>query len=338
MDAKRIALYRRIEQARNSRVLVYFTGDRPGLETKMASEVLDYFVHHLDSIRVVDRITLILYTRGGETLSAWSLANLLRTFCNTLEIIIPAKCHSAGTLLCLGADNLVMTKQATLGPIDPSVNTPLNPQLPGGQPIARVPVSVEDVTAFLEQAREALGHEPIGQIFERLTQEVHPLVLGNTYRARSQIRMLGRRLLSNHMDRQENIDKILDFLCSESGSHDYTIYRREARDLLGLPIETPSWEFNYLLKELYDNIAAELELTIPFDLNSVLGGSDQAQYTFRRALIESVSGGAHKFVSEGVISRQRVEIQPGVTGETLGDQRLFEGWRFYDAEVTKQPE
>ena len=332
MDAKRIALYKDIEQARNSKVLVYCTGDRRDLETRMASEVLDFFVHHLDIIKVVDKISLILYTRGGETLSAWSLANLLRTFCDELEIIIPAKCHSAGTLLCLGADNLVMTKQATLGPIDPSVTTPLNPQLPGGEPTARVPVSVEDVTAFLEQAREALGHEPIAQIFESLTQEVHPLVLGHTYRIRSQIRMLGRRLLSNHMDRQEDIDKILDFLCSESGSHDYTVYRREARELLGLPIETPSWEFYYLIKELYDNIAEELELTTPFDVNSVLGSQDRASYTFRRALIESVSGGSHKYVSEGEVVRQKVEVQPGLIGDAIADQRQFEGWRFYDAE------
>ena len=332
MDAERIALYKDIEQARNSKVLVYFTGDRRDLETRMASEVLDLFVHHLDIIKVVDKISLILYTRGGETLSAWSLANLLRTFCDELEIIIPAKCHSAGTLLCLGADNLVMTKQATLGPIDPSVTTPLSPQLPGGEPAARVPVSVEDVTAFLEQAREALGHEPIAQIFESLTQEVHPLVLGHTYRIRSQIRMLGRRLLSNHMDRQEDIDKILDFLCSESGSHDYTVYRREARELLGLPIETPSWEFYYLIKELYDNIAEELELTTPFDVNSVLGSQDRASYTFQRALIESVSGGSHRYVSEGEVVRQRVEVQPGLIGDAIGDQRQFEGWRFYDAE------
>ena len=51
MDAERIALYKDIEQARNSKVLVYFTGDRRGLETKVASEVLDLFVHHLDTIK-----------------------------------------------------------------------------------------------------------------------------------------------------------------------------------------------------------------------------------------------------------------------------------------------
>ncbi len=33
--------------------------------------------------------------------------------------------------------------------------------------------------------------------------------------------------------------RIVQFLVSESGSHDYTINRREARDQLGLKIEKP---------------------------------------------------------------------------------------------------
>lgn len=327
MYSTRTSLYEKIEQARNSKVLVYFTGDRRGLEAQMSSEVVDFFVHHLDKIGVTGKISLILYTRGGETLSAWSLANLLRTFCDQLEIIIPAKCHSAGTLLCLGADNLIMTKQATLGPIDPSVNTPLNPQLPGGQLMAKVPVSVEDVTAFIEHAREALGNEPIAQVFDRLAQNVHPLVIGQTYRVRSQIRMLGERLLSSHIESQGTRDKILNFLCSESGSHDYTINRREARENLCLPIETPSWEFYDLIKTLYNDIAKDLELSIPYDANSILGSKDEANYMFRRALIESLAGGEHTFMSEGVLNRQRVEIQQGVSGYAINDQRRFEGWR-----------
>jgi len=56
------------------------------------------------------------------------------------------KALSAGTLIFIGADTLVMTKQAALGPIDPSVNNPLNPQVTmGNQPMGVVPVSVEAV-------------------------------------------------------------------------------------------------------------------------------------------------------------------------------------------------
>ena len=327
MYSNRISLYQKIEQERETKVLAYVTGDRRGLETQMSSDVLDFFVHHLDKIGAVNKISLILHTRGGETLSAWSIVNLLRSFGDRLEIIIPARCHSAGTLICLGADNLVMTKQSTLGPIDPSVNTPLNPELPGGQPMARVPVSVEDINAFLEHARESLGDDSMTQAFDRLAQHIHPLVLGNAYRVRSQIRMLGERLLSSHITDQATIEEILDFLCSDSGSHDYTINRKEARERLGLPVETPSWGLYDLIKKMYDDIVGELELNTQYEVNSVLHGRNQKNYAFRRALIESVAGGSHVLISEGIITRTTTQIQPGVPGIQISDKRLFEGWR-----------
>jgi ClpP class serine protease len=96
--------------------------------------VFDHFVNHLDKIGVVDRICFIIYSRGGETLSAWSLINLVRQYCDYLIALVPSRAHSAATLMCLGANEIVMTKQATLGPIDPSVNGPLNPQIPGAPP------------------------------------------------------------------------------------------------------------------------------------------------------------------------------------------------------------
>lgn len=332
MYADRIAFYRRIEEARGSRIIVYITGDRRQLETKISSEVVDFFIQHLDRIGIVKKISLYLYTRGGDTLAAWSLANLLRSFCEQFEVIVPSKAHSAGTLISLAADTIVMTKQAALGPIDPSVNTPLNPQLPGGHPMAKIPVNVEDVNAFLEFARKALGEGgDCNAAFDRLAQSIHPIVLGNAYRARSQIRMLGQRLLATHMRDMTTVNKILGFLCSDSGSHDYTINRREARQELGLPVETPSPALYGLLKSTYDDIATELELTVPYDHNLLLAGGDTASYSLPRALIESVGGGSHVFLSEGRLARQQVQLQPGVMGDAINDQRQFEGWRYRNA-------
>lgn len=292
----------------------------------MSSDVTDHFVGHLDEIGVVEQISLILYTRGGEIVAAWSLANLLRAFCDHLEVIIPAKCHSAGTLLCLGADNLVMTKQATLGPIDPSVNTPLNPQLPGPQPHL-VPVSVEDIIAFFEQARSALGRDSVPAAFDHLARNVHPLVIGNAYRTRSHIRMLGQRLLSKHIESQATISSILEFLCSESGSHDYTIHRREAKNQLGLPIETPSPKFYKLIKEIYDSVASDLELSAPYEPNSALGSLNELHYAHRRAVVESTRHAPDVFLSEGRLRRQTRESAPGEFTYTILDQPTFQGWR-----------
>jgi Serine dehydrogenase proteinase len=331
MYADRKPLYAKLEKSRNSRVLTYVTGDRRQMETQIHAEAMDHFLHHLDAIGDVEKISLFLYTRGGETLAAWSLVNMIRQFCKELEVIVPFKAHSAGTLMSLAANKIVMTKQATLGPIDPSVNTPLNPQIVGAPPQARVPVSVEDVNGFIEFAKTALKEDQLNTAFQALAGNVHPLVLGNAFRARGQIRMLAKKLMGDRFPDEDKARKILEFLCSESGSHDYTINRREAGDQLGLPIEKPNDELYGLIKEIYDDIAKELELTTPYDPNVLLGGQGAATYSVPRSLVESVDGGSHAFVSEGNLARQQVQVQPGVVQNAIRDDRTFEGWRHRNA-------
>lgn len=51
MFTDRQALYRDLERERGSKVITYVTGDRPGMETKIHSEVYDFFVNHLGKVR-----------------------------------------------------------------------------------------------------------------------------------------------------------------------------------------------------------------------------------------------------------------------------------------------
>ena len=118
-------LLRQVEKERESKVILYVTGDRQGLETQIGQDVIDLFVDHLDAIGPVKKISLILYTSGGNTSAAWNLVNLIHMFCDDFEVIAPGKCRSAGTLISLGANRIVMNKQATLGPIDPTLQHPL---------------------------------------------------------------------------------------------------------------------------------------------------------------------------------------------------------------------
>lgn len=182
----RIELYKEIEEKRLSKLIVYATSDRAGMEAQIGNDVTDYFIEHLDKIGVVPKITLLLHTNGGNTLAGWNIVNLIRQFCDDFEVLVPVKARSTGTLMCLGADRIIMTKQATLGPIDPSVNTPLNPQINGAGPEARVPVSVEAIKGFLELAKHELSisdENALATIFSTLAEKVHPLVLGEVYRA-----------------------------------------------------------------------------------------------------------------------------------------------------------
>lgn len=331
MYEQRKELYKSLENSRDSHLLVYFVGDRRGLEVQMHPEVLDFFVDHLDRLPEKRRISLYLYAPGGVTLTAWSVANLIRQFCSDFEVIVPAKAHSAATLLCLGANKIVMTKQATLGPIDPSVNTPLNPGIPGAPPQARYPVSVEAIRGFIDFVRNEAKvdrGEDVAGILVKLLEHVHPLVLGQVFRTRAQIRMLAERLLAHQNLGPEKVRRIVDFLCSESGSHDYTINRKEAAEL-GLAIERPDDSLYSLIKGVYDDLRKEAQMDEPFDPERILEGENEKRYEFRRGMIESVLGGSHIFVSEGTLARVNVQVAQGVVQAAINDTRYFEGWRHY---------
>ncbi len=331
MYVQRKDLYKELEQNRQSKVLVYVTGDRPGLETDVHSEVLDYFVNHLDIFGVTKKITLYLYTRGGNTLAGWSIVNLIRQFCDEFEVIVPAKCHSTGTLMCLGAHSIVMTKQATLGPIDPSINGPLNPGIEGAPPQARFPVSVEAIKGYIELAKGELDIKDdanLTQILLKLSEKVHPLVLGQVYRSRSQIQMLAKKLIKTQIQDDKKIENVISFLCSESGSHDYTIHRREAKGDLGLNIDKPDDEQYKTIKSIYDDIQSELKLTKRYDQQAILGGDKEKQYILKRALIESIEGGSNYFCSEGVLRKHTISTASGIDQTGIEDSRSYEGWRF----------
>ena len=333
MDAYRKQLYEEIEKQRNSKLIVYVTGDRPGLETQIANDATDYFIEHLDSIGVVPKISLLLDTNGGNTLAGWNIVNLIRQFCDDFEVIVPVKARSTGTLMCLGANRIIMTKQATLGPIDPSINTALNPEIPNAGPNARVPVSVEAIKGYLELAKHELNlkdDNALAKIFSDLSSKVHPLVLGEVYRAIGQIRMLAEKLLKNQVTDPDKVEKIISFLCSESGSHDYTINRREAKNNLGLNIEKPTQEFYNIIKKTYNSIKSELELNTPFNPQTYLSGASNASYQFKRVIIESIDGGSDYFESDGILSKVNISLPDGSIQTGINDQRNYEGWKHYD--------
>jgi hypothetical protein len=333
MHSDRVFLYKQLEEKRNSKVVAYVTGDKRNMETQIHAETLDFFTHHLDIIGSTTKISLFLYSPGGNTLAAWSITNLFRQFCKELEIIVPAKAHSAATLMCLGADAIVMTKQASLGPIDPSVNSPLNPGVPGAPPQTRFPVSVEAINGYIQLAKNEFEiKEPseLCQVLIKLSEMVHPVVLGNTNRARSQIKMLAEKLLMRRKKKSGDVQKAIDFLCSESGSHDYTINRVEAREDLGLNVVSPTPEEYEIIKNIYLDIRQELDLNSPYNPYALIGTENSVDYTIKRCIIESVSGGEHAFQSEGTLTKHMVQVQPGITQPGVGDQRTFEGWKSYE--------
>ena len=328
----RLELYRQIEQERDSSVLTYVTSDRPGMETSIAPDVIDPFVDLLDEIGPVKRISLILHTNGGHTLSAWRLTNLIRMFCDELEVLIPSKALSAGTLMSIGADRIVMTKQAVLGPIDPTLTNPLNPRAEiGGQPNL-VPVSVESIRGYFSLARKELGiqdTQDLARILLDLSSHVHPVVLGDVFRSTEQIRFLAGKLLPRQVKDESSIRSIVDFLCADSGSHDYTIDRREALEL-GLRVAKPSQRLYGLLREIHLSYIEELKMLRPYSPTETIdeGNEGNYMYSIPRALVEGAIGGCYAYVTEGVMTLVRIQEEgKPIAQPMVNDSRRFDGWK-----------
>ncbi len=181
-----------LEEARGSRVLCYVLSDRetfplgiPGFATQMSPEPHLVVEDLLRGMGNPARLDVLLMTRGGATESVWPLVNLLRAHTEHLSVLVPFRAHSAGTLLCLGAEEVLMSDIAELSPIDPTTGNQFNPRDPTN-PANQYGISVEDVAAFFELAKERGGIESEPhrlEVFKLLAGNVHPLALGNVQRS-----------------------------------------------------------------------------------------------------------------------------------------------------------
>ncbi len=298
-------LIQKIEKSRNSKVITYVTGDRQPFVTKVADDIIPIFAKHLEKIGKQDKISLFLYTRGGDMITPIRLIKLMRSYANEIEMIIPYRAHSAGTLISIGADKIVMGRLGELSPVDPSTGHPFNPENPINKK-QKMEISVEDLNSYFLLAKEKAGvkDEQMVNVFEDLTAKIHPLSLGNAYRATRMAKQITEKLLLMHFDAtndKEKIDSIVKEITGDICIHGYPITRDEAESL-GLNMVEPDSELEKTMWELYENYAEKMELKKKFDPVALLGSQEMATFKYSGAFIESADL-TDSFVFNGRIRR-----------------------------------
>ena len=298
-------LIQKIEKARNSKVITYVTGDRQPFVTKVAEDIIPIFAKHLEKIGKQDKISLFLYTRGGDMITPIRLIKLMRSYADEIEMIIPYRAHSAGTLISIGADKIVMGRLGELSPVDPSTGHPFNPENPINKK-QKMEISVEDLNSYFLLAKEKAGvkDEQMVNVFEDLTAKIHPLSLGNAYRATRMAKQITEKLLLMHFDAtndKEKIESIVKEITGDICIHGYPITRDEA-DSLGLNVVEPDSELEKIMWELFETYAEKMELKKKFDPVALLGSQEMATFKYSGAFIES-SDLTDSFVFNGRIRR-----------------------------------
>ncbi|MFC2011029.1 hypothetical protein ACFLUR_01910 [Chloroflexota bacterium] len=347
---ERLRLIQSIEAARDGNKLICLvTGDRRGLETKIAIDILPFLYEHLSTLGQMKSVDLFIYTAGGDSIAGWGLVNLVREFCDKMNVIIPFRALSCGTLIALGAHEILMSRGGQLSPVDPSVSSPYNPTAPGQQGPGRIsllPVSVEDMMAYLRMAGETgnpeqedvvagkaeklITEDNTANMINTLSNKVHPLALGAAYRAREQGAMLASRLMKYHENDKEKIQNVVGLLTKALPTHNYLIGKKEAKGIIGLPIVDMDTDLEPLVWGLYKQYEDWFELRKPYNAEAVLGSSQASTAGFPRAALESVDGTqlrSHVFTTTKELKRVQ-STQPGIPIPIVGIQEriMAEEW------------
>ncbi len=299
---ERKIIIEKIEKERKSKVVTLITSDRystfpiQGIQAQIAPDQINKIISHLKEMcpNKCEKIDLFIYSRGGDTNTAWPLVNNIRNYCKEFNVLVPMHAHSAATLIALGANKIIMTKNGSLSPIDPTVANAFNPK-ENNMPLG---ISVEDVASFISLAKdkEVVGIENednVTKVFQILANKVHPLALGNVKRSHSQIRLLTRKLLGLHFDNgnsTEKVTKIVDELTERLYTHNHSIFRDEARNSIGLDgivIDAAENE-EKLFWELYSEYEKEMKLKEFFDPNVFLGDQNEKLLDTSPVFIESM--------------------------------------------------
>lgn len=291
----RIGLINKIQELRGSNVLVYFTGDRQPIGSRIAEDAVRPLYKHLlglaESARERQKIDLFLYSRGGDVSVPWRIVTMIREFCEEFCVLIPYKAHSAATMISLGADRIVMGKKAELSPIDPT----LVRAIIGEATVPPPEISVEDVSSYISFMRERANisdQAALAQVVSQLASHLTPLTLGSVNRQYSHIRLVARKLLTSRKEKIEEgrIGTIIDALTEKMYSHGHAIGRREATEL-GLPVDKPDDNLEAFIWSLYQEYETLLQLNEPIDPEELLTSKNKEEHIeelIPLAVIESV--------------------------------------------------
>jgi ClpP class serine protease len=214
LNAARTRTIARLESQRNSRVilLVHRQETMRFLGFPLARYIdINDSEEVLRAIQMTDDdvpLDIVLHTPGGLVLAAMQIARAIRYHKGKVTVFVPHYAMSGGTLISLAADEIVMSKHAVLGPVDPQL---------GQSPAASLIKVVQE--------------KPIAEVDDQT------LVMADVGRkAIAQVRDGARDLLERHMP-YEQADALAEKLSTGTWTHDYPISASIAKQL-GLPVNT----------------------------------------------------------------------------------------------------
>ncbi len=243
-------LITQLEGVLNSKVICYYIEGGGSISQTHP----DLFLDHLMQDQTHQKVSLVVVSYGGASVASYRIASIIREYYKELDIIVPARCVSAATVLALSGDKIIMTPSGYLSAIDSSVNHALNPQGPNRKPIYVSVDQVKRVLQFLNEEGPVQtdgGNKQEGS-YRTLFKYLHPLALGEIDRYSSASEQIAVRMMKMHpqsFQNEDQIKQIAKHLVNDYPLHAYPILFNEAKEI-GLPVEKAGPQLSALLRQL----------------------------------------------------------------------------------------
>lgn len=175
---------------------------------------------------------VLLASPGGDGETAIRMVRSMQTRCSELTVLVPDMAKSAATLLCLGANKIMMGPAGDLGPVDPQFQI-------GGRSLA----SAKEIVAAIDEAERRVTENPdTYPLFAGLLSDVNMLMVEQARSALDRTEALVREALSCCESRSdEQVDELTQALkaplIEEPKSHSAVIDVQAAQKF-GLPAES----------------------------------------------------------------------------------------------------
>lgn len=216
-----------IERLRNSTLVSYIASQNALVGPEDAGMLVDSIEMILPPSRKIEKLDLFLHSPGGFLDSAYKIVRICKEYSNEFNVIVPLAAKSAATVISLGANEIIMTVFAELGPIDPIIQHPYKPEI-------RVPArSIKDFFSFLNstETSEKILVDP--QFKAQMSSLLDPYLIGSYQTALNSSKQIAEKLLSENAlaNHKERIPEAVKKLTEYYFSHSYVIDRNEAREI-----------------------------------------------------------------------------------------------------------
>ena len=288
---------------RSTTITLIYNTSNTRFRTQLASDVLPSLNELLKSITAKKRdrsVTLVLHSSGGFIDVIGSFIYILRKKFNKFQVAVPEISHSAATLLCFGADSILMSDLSSLSPVDPQIT--LKTQA------GNIGAGAEDINGYYSLIRDMFKEDSARiQAFNALLARFPAEVLGQIERIQKQTKMVATKALQYHITETEKIEEIVSRFQKEFFSHDYRIHFDEAKKL-GLKVHMMEKKLEFLgsdLLNLYKSSfgnQSDLEIDIP-------EGKPYQEYTMNRAYLECLQSSFSYKTKYRIFKDKKVEVE-----------------------------